>query len=47
MVNKITPEKVFYGSKLDATAFQSKMLLNGFRKYVVVTNISGTIFNIR
>ena len=45
MVNKITPEKVFYGSKLDATAFQSKMLLNG--KYVVVTNISGTIFNIR
>ena len=41
MVNKITPEKVFYGSKLDATAFQSKML---FRKYVVATNISGTFY---
>ena len=40
MVNKITPEKVFYGSKLDATAFQSKMLLNG----IVVTNISRTFY---
>ena len=47
MVNKITPEKVFYGSKLDATAFQSKMLLNVSRKYVVVTNISLHSINIR
>ena len=40
MVNKITPEKVFYGSKLDATAFQSKMLLNGSNNNYLCTGIS-------